>query len=94
MIYFGSFPGVNVSVDKPLDGVCSTSEQLVRFEATPTYMAHPKAAANIVQMLPEVRNVHGQTRGRRPCTLLHICPNYLLHMLLAPAAGAVAGAAA
>jgi hypothetical protein len=62
--YFSSFPGVDMSVDDPLAGRCSYPAQLglssssrpalVRMEATAMYLAHPWAAGNVRQLLPEV----------------------------------------
>jgi hypothetical protein len=67
--YFSSFPGVDMSVDDPLAGRCSYPAQLglssssrpalVRMEATAMYLAHPWAAANVQQLLPEVRRNPG-----------------------------------
>jgi hypothetical protein len=63
--YFGSFPGVDMSVDEPLAGRCSFPAQLglssssrpalVRMEATAMYLAHPSAAGNIQRLVPQVR---------------------------------------
>lgn len=63
--YFGSFPGVDTAADEPLAGRCSYAAHLglssssrpalVRMEATAMYLAHPSAAGNVHQLLPQVR---------------------------------------
>ncbi|KAF6264449.1 P-loop containing nucleoside triphosphate hydrolase protein, partial [Scenedesmus sp. NREL 46B-D3] len=65
--YFGSFPGVDTAADEPLAGRCSYAAHLglssssrpalVRMEATAMYLAHPSAAGNVHQLLPQVRLV-------------------------------------